>query len=389
MDIHLGDGDYAECQTDGMERLSQYFTYSTQLAKENNYSRFFRYGYMFGSLMTLDRISSPATTDHFSLTHPTHFQDLSPICLAPSQLSKLVEVSALLTSINKDKVRENSSWGREEQRDLVIPKPRGKSKDLTASFKSHLTRVEEGIGAVDAHMENLDQRVEGLEANITETHEEVGEALTKLGESNRVDLQALRDEFIAEVASFLSICGSAKAARLLTRKSKCVTSRWWKKKPSNTNSGDSNSNKELACNNRKGKNPRRKRMLEELGKLMATFVKTERSCRYNLRPTADVRPHPTVGGRCLPNELQQGTNKNGLKRNENEGKRRKTVQAPTTAAGRLQTSQGKQGTETYHATIASRSREWLFYLIIHSLFQSSVDRLLGNELGKFSMTNFP
>ncbi|KAI5678661.1 hypothetical protein M9H77_09611 [Catharanthus roseus] len=69
--------------------------------------------------------------------------------------------------------------GREEQRDPV---------------------VEEGMGAVDAHMENLDQRVEGLEADVAETHEEVREALTKLGESNREDLQALRDEFMAEVA---------------------------------------------------------------------------------------------------------------------------------------------------------------------------------------------
>ncbi|KAI5652571.1 hypothetical protein M9H77_29758 [Catharanthus roseus] len=59
--------------------------------------------------------------------------------------------------------------GREEQRDPVIPKPR-------------------------------DQQVEGLEADIAETHEEVREALTKLGESNRVDLQALRDEFMTEVA---------------------------------------------------------------------------------------------------------------------------------------------------------------------------------------------
>ncbi|KAI5682535.1 hypothetical protein M9H77_03763 [Catharanthus roseus] len=90
--------------------------------------------------------------------------------------------------------------GREEQRDSVIPKLREKSKDRTTSFESRLTRVEEGIGTVDAHMENLDQRVEGLEADIAETHEEVRKALTKLGESNRVDLQALRDEFMAEVA---------------------------------------------------------------------------------------------------------------------------------------------------------------------------------------------
>ncbi|KAI5681852.1 hypothetical protein M9H77_03080 [Catharanthus roseus] len=74
--------------------------------------------------------------------------------------------------------------GREEQRDPVIPK----------------LRVEEGMGVVDVHMENLDQRLEGLEADIAETHEEVREALTKLGKSNRVDLQALRDEFMAEVA---------------------------------------------------------------------------------------------------------------------------------------------------------------------------------------------
>ncbi|KAI5652529.1 hypothetical protein M9H77_29716 [Catharanthus roseus] len=90
--------------------------------------------------------------------------------------------------------------GREEQRDPVIPKPRGKSKDRTTSFELRLTQVEEGMGAVDAHMENLDQRVEGLEADVAETHEEVREALTKLGESNREDLQALRDEFMAEVA---------------------------------------------------------------------------------------------------------------------------------------------------------------------------------------------
>ncbi|KAI5681209.1 hypothetical protein M9H77_02436 [Catharanthus roseus] len=99
---------------------------------------------------------------------------------------------------------ESSQQGRghEEQRDPVIPKLMGKSKDLTASFESLLTRVEEGMGAVDAHMENLDQRVEGLETDIAKTHEEVREALTKLGESNRVDLQALRDKFMAEVARF-------------------------------------------------------------------------------------------------------------------------------------------------------------------------------------------
>ncbi|KAI5652586.1 hypothetical protein M9H77_29773 [Catharanthus roseus] len=90
--------------------------------------------------------------------------------------------------------------GREEQRDPVIPKARGKSKDLTASFESRLTRVEEGMGTVDAHIENIDQRVEGLEADIAETPEEVREALTKLGESNRVDLHALSDKFMAEVA---------------------------------------------------------------------------------------------------------------------------------------------------------------------------------------------
>ncbi|KAI5673638.1 hypothetical protein M9H77_14002 [Catharanthus roseus] len=65
--------------------------------------------------------------------------------------------------------------------------------------------VEEGMGVVDAHMENLDQRVEGLEADVAETHEEVREALTKLGESNRVDLQALRDEFMVEVASLRDV----------------------------------------------------------------------------------------------------------------------------------------------------------------------------------------
>ncbi|KAI5648405.1 hypothetical protein M9H77_34410 [Catharanthus roseus] len=75
-------------------------------------------------------------------------------------------------------------WGREAQRDPVVPKP----------------RVEKGMGAVDAHMENLDQRVEGLEADVAETYEDVREALTKLGESNREDLQALKDEFMAEVA---------------------------------------------------------------------------------------------------------------------------------------------------------------------------------------------
>ncbi|KAI5675548.1 hypothetical protein M9H77_06498 [Catharanthus roseus] len=99
---------------------------------------------------------------------------------------------------------ESSQQGRgcEEQCDLVIPKPRGKSKDLTVSFESRLTQVEEDMGAVDAHMENLDKRVEGLEADIAETHEEVREALNKLGESNPVDLQALRDEFMAEVAPY-------------------------------------------------------------------------------------------------------------------------------------------------------------------------------------------
>ncbi|KAI5664029.1 hypothetical protein M9H77_23352 [Catharanthus roseus] len=91
-------------------------------------------------------------------------------------------------------------WGREEQRDPVIPKPRGKSKVLTASFESRLTPVEEGMGAVDAYMEKLDQRVKGLEADIAETHEEVLDALNKLGESNRLDLQALRDEFMVKVA---------------------------------------------------------------------------------------------------------------------------------------------------------------------------------------------
>ncbi|KAI5662947.1 hypothetical protein M9H77_22270 [Catharanthus roseus] len=91
-------------------------------------------------------------------------------------------------------------WGCQEQCDPVIPKLMGKYKELTTSSESSLTRVEEGMGTVDAHMENLDQRVESLEADIAETHEEVRKALTKIGESNRVDLQALRDEFMAEVA---------------------------------------------------------------------------------------------------------------------------------------------------------------------------------------------
>ncbi|KAI5675508.1 hypothetical protein M9H77_06458 [Catharanthus roseus] len=123
-----------------------------------------------------------------------------------SGIRALVEV---MTKTIKDQVAGSDTTivesseqgrGREEQRDPVIPKLRGKSKDLTTSFESRLTRVEEGIGAVDAHVENLDQRVEGLEADIAETHEEVREALTKLGDSNRVDLQALKDEFMAEVA---------------------------------------------------------------------------------------------------------------------------------------------------------------------------------------------
>ncbi|KAI5652585.1 hypothetical protein M9H77_29772 [Catharanthus roseus] len=92
------------------------------------------------------------------------------------------------------------SRGCEEQRDPVIPKLREKSKDLTATFVSRLTQLEQGMGAVDAHIENLDQQVEGLEADIAETHEEVREALTKLRESNQVDLPALKDKFMAEVA---------------------------------------------------------------------------------------------------------------------------------------------------------------------------------------------
>jgi len=89
--------------------------------------------------------------------------------------------------------------GREEQRDPTAPKPRGKSKDVISSFEIRLTRVEESVGDLGARMENLDQRVGGLEADFAEIHEEVREVLVKLEESNRADLQALRDEFMAEV----------------------------------------------------------------------------------------------------------------------------------------------------------------------------------------------
>ena len=53
--------------------------------------------------------------------------------------------------------------GREQVVDPTTIEPRGKSKDLLSSFESRVTRMEETMSGMDAHLDDLSQRVEGLE----------------------------------------------------------------------------------------------------------------------------------------------------------------------------------------------------------------------------------
>ncbi|KAL4388985.1 hypothetical protein GQ457_09G028100 [Hibiscus cannabinus] len=90
--------------------------------------------------------------------------------------------------------------GREETVDPSGTRPRAKSKDRISSIESRLTNVEEGVGGMGAQVDDLTQRVEGLEAEDAEIHTAMKAMMVKLEETVRAEMEGIRDHLMGELS---------------------------------------------------------------------------------------------------------------------------------------------------------------------------------------------
>ncbi|KAK8656120.1 hypothetical protein V6N13_108679 [Hibiscus sabdariffa] len=90
--------------------------------------------------------------------------------------------------------------GREEIVDPSGARPGAKSKDLISSFESRLTHVEEGVGGMGAQVDDLTQRVEGLEVEDDEIHTAMKAMMVKLEETMRAEMGSIRDHLMGELS---------------------------------------------------------------------------------------------------------------------------------------------------------------------------------------------
>ncbi|KAL4333573.1 hypothetical protein GQ457_07G007230 [Hibiscus cannabinus] len=90
--------------------------------------------------------------------------------------------------------------GREETVDPSGTRPRAKSKDRISSIESRLTNVEEGVGGMGAQVDDLTQRMEGLEAEDAEVHTAMKAMMVKLEETVRAEMGSIKDHLMGELS---------------------------------------------------------------------------------------------------------------------------------------------------------------------------------------------
>ncbi|KAL4353583.1 hypothetical protein GQ457_06G027510 [Hibiscus cannabinus] len=90
--------------------------------------------------------------------------------------------------------------GREETVDPNGTRPRAKSKDRISSIESRLTNVEEGVGDMGTQVDDLTQRVEGLEEEESEIHTAMKAMIVKLEETVRSEMGGIRDHLLGELS---------------------------------------------------------------------------------------------------------------------------------------------------------------------------------------------
>ncbi|GFS41746.1 hypothetical protein Acr_00g0076210 [Actinidia rufa] len=91
-----------------------------------------------------------------------------------------------------------------QERDTLPPiskGKRGKSADIMASLEARLQRVEFAMADNRDEVEDIEQRIDGLEGGHEEFHREMQGILNSLAESWKAQMDALKDSLQAEIAS--------------------------------------------------------------------------------------------------------------------------------------------------------------------------------------------
>ncbi|GFY91651.1 hypothetical protein Acr_08g0000470 [Actinidia rufa] len=99
---------------------------------------------------------------------------------------------------------EVSEHGGGHERDTLPPTgkgKRGKSADIMASLEARLQRVEFAMADNRDKVEDMDQRIDGLEGGNEEFHREMQGILNSLAESWKAQMDALKDSLQAEIAA--------------------------------------------------------------------------------------------------------------------------------------------------------------------------------------------
>ncbi|KAL6142624.1 hypothetical protein ACLB2K_060901 [Fragaria x ananassa] len=92
---------------------------------------------------------------------------------------------------------------REEHVDPDVPR-RERSKEMISTFDSRLSQVEEDVSGMEAHVDDLGQRVEGFEAEDTIIHTAIKGMVVQLEESLQGEMTRIREEFIGELTKIPS-----------------------------------------------------------------------------------------------------------------------------------------------------------------------------------------
>lgn len=118
---------------------------------------------------------------------------------------------------------ESTQHEREEPRDPAGAKVHGKSKEILSSHEARLSQLEEGMVGTETYLDEVGQKVEGLEAEMADVRVGMRESLALLKKSYEAEIQALREQFTTELSKALTQLEDARGDMMVCKRAMLST----------------------------------------------------------------------------------------------------------------------------------------------------------------------
>ncbi|KAL6225733.1 hypothetical protein ACLB2K_004582 [Fragaria x ananassa] len=113
-------------------------------------------------------------------------------------LPKVHQDPTLLRKLHKGEVAKSMLT-------LMLQDGNGLIKDMISTFDSRLSHVKEGASGMEAQVDDLGQRVEGLEAEDAAIHTAIKDMVVQLEESLRGKMTKIHKEFMGELTKMRQV----------------------------------------------------------------------------------------------------------------------------------------------------------------------------------------